>query len=56
MVRKGEFIDFAASKEVNADFLTNETVYNTEMQVIIELSKKIIELEARIITLEKIEK
>ena len=43
MVDKGKFIDFAASKEVDG-----QIIYNTEFQVIIELSKKIKELEARI--------
>ena len=48
MVKKGEFIEFAAS--LKEDILTK---FPTETQIIIELSKKIIDLEERILKLEK---
>ena len=53
MVKKGEFIDFAANLKVESDILKKEYSYSTEMQIIIELSKKIIILEERIAKLEK---
>lgn len=51
MVEKGEFIEFAASKEVV--IIDGISGNSTEMQIMIEISKKIIELEERIIKLEK---
>ena len=48
MVEKREYINYAASLEENTNIK-----YGTTMKMIIELSKKIKELEVRIIELEK---
>ena len=47
MVKKGEFIQFASLKDVKND-------YSTEFQVVIELSKKIEDLELRVKKLEEV--
>lgn len=56
MVKKGKFIEFASTLKVDGDFRIGEAIYSTEMQTIIELSKKIIELELRIKVLEDAKK
>lgn len=56
MVKKGEFIEFASKMKVDGDILKGEDIYSTEMQVIIELSQKIKDLELRIKVLEDAKK
>lgn len=59
MVKKGEYIDYGVSLYENMkdfDPITmgpNDIYYSTEVSIILELTNKIKELEARIIELEK---
>ena len=46
MVKKGEFVDFAANMDWDDNKLFG--IPSTEMQIIIELSKKIKELETKL--------
>ena len=49
MVKRGEFINFASNLKI-------EDNYSTTMQCVIELSKKVLLLEERILKLEEVKK
>lgn len=53
MVNIGEFIEFASNLSQEKDISKGNFGLSTEMNIIIELSKKIKELEAKIVELEK---
>ena len=53
MVKKGEYIKFASNISQEKDVEKGNLGLSTQMSIIVELSKKIVELEARIIKLEK---
>lgn len=55
MVKEGEFIDFAIALK-SGDITKGESILPTETRIIVELAKKVKELELRIKVLEDAEK